>query len=94
MDPVIPATIGTVLFVSLFLVLAWPALHWLAEGAGKARKRLMAMARERARATVEDDSGDQGAVRCKAYDEWVKKGGRTEFIRASRSARANRPQDF
>ena len=29
MDPVIPANIGTALFVFLFLALAWLALRWI-----------------------------------------------------------------
>ena len=49
MDPVIPANIGTALFVLLFLVLAWLVLRWIGPKLAAMRVR-----------PVEDDSGGRG----------------------------------
>ena len=51
MDPIIPADIGTALFVLLFLVVAFQVLRWIGPKLAALRVR-----------TIEDDSGDQGGV--------------------------------
>ena len=106
MDPVIPADILTSIYVAILTAVLWvtmavlaAALTWLAlHWAGRA------VARKRARLVEPDNCGDQGGhptaaeqqrrSRPKTYEEWVETGGQAEFQRASRSARANRPQDF
>ncbi len=88
------ADILTAIVVALLLALAYLIGRRICERVRAARWRRIREPAHGVMTGTDEDCGDQGGMPSKAYRDWVESGERAEFFRASRSARADRPQDF